>query len=115
MHIRQSLGDVDSGDNLFSTRKGKDTKLFLSYIAGLQKHLPAAMALTAPNVNSYRRTVRDIAAPTNTHWGHENRTVGLRIPDAKRAIGRETCRARGCTAVEIEVVDVSSKKTKKLQ
>lgn len=98
MHIHQSLVDVDSGENLFSTRQGKDTKLFLSYIAGLQKHLPAAMALIAPNVNSYRRIVRDLAAPINTHWGHENRTVGLRIPEAKRAARRVENRVPGADA-----------------
>jgi glutamine synthetase len=29
--------------------------------------------------------VRFLSAPINTHWGHENRTVGLRVPvsDAK--------------------------------
>lgn len=85
MHIHQSLVDVDTGENLFSTRQGRDTKLFLSYIAGLQKYLGDAMALIAPNVNSYRRIVRDLAAPINTHWGHENRTVGLRIPESKRS------------------------------
>jgi glutamine synthetase len=38
------------------------------------------MPLIAPFVNSYRRLVRFLSAPINTHWGHENRTVGLRVP-----------------------------------
>jgi glutamine synthetase len=42
--------------------------------------MPAAMALVAPNVNSYRRIARYTAAPINTHWGFDNRTVGLRVP-----------------------------------
>ena len=85
MHIHQSVVDAVTGENLFATRSGKDTKLFLAHIAGLQKHLPAAMPLIAPFVNSYRRLVRFLSAPINTHWGHENRTVGLRVPisDAK--------------------------------
>jgi glutamine synthetase len=95
MHIHQSLVDVNTGDNLFSTKQGRDTKLFLSYIAGLQKHLGNAMALIAPNVNSYRRIVRDLAAPINTHWGHENRTVGLRVPESKRAARRIENRVPG--------------------
>lgn len=81
MHIHQSLVD-DRGQNLFASRAGKDTKLFLAYIAGLQKFLPASMPLIAPYVNSYRRLVRFLSAPVNTHWGHENRTVGLRIPES---------------------------------
>ena len=38
------------------------------------------MALYAPNVNSYRRVTRYFASPINTHWGFDNRTVGLRVP-----------------------------------
>jgi glutamine synthetase len=80
MHIHQSIVDVETGKNLFATRAGKDSKLFLAHIAGLQRYLPAAMPLIAPFVNSYRRLVRFLSAPINTHWGHENRTVGLRVP-----------------------------------
>jgi len=80
MHIHQSVVDTQRGKSLFSTKGGKDTRLFLAHIAGLQKHLPAAMPLIAPFVNSYRRLVRFLSAPINTHWGHENRTVGLRVP-----------------------------------
>jgi glutamine synthetase len=80
MHIHQSVVDAKTGKNLFASKSGRDSKLFLSHIAGLQKHLPAAMPLIAPFVNSYRRLVRFLSAPINTHWGHENRTVGLRVP-----------------------------------
>ena len=80
MHIHQSVVDSRRGKSLFATKNGKDTRLFLAHIAGLQKYLPAAMPLIAPFVNSYRRLVRFLSAPINTHWGHENRTVGLRVP-----------------------------------
>ena len=40
----------------------------------------AAMALLAPNVNSYRRISRFQVAPINVHWGYDNRTAGLRVP-----------------------------------
>ncbi len=86
MHIHQSIVDMKSGQNLFAHgANGRNTKLFLSHIAGLQKFLPAVMPLMGPNVNSYRRLLRDSDAPINTHWGMENRTVGLRVPrsDAK--------------------------------
>jgi len=81
MHVHQSVVDRESGENLFAHKaNGRHTKLFLSHIAGLQKFLPYVMPLLAPNVNSYRRLVRDSDAPINTHWGLENRTVGLRVP-----------------------------------
>lgn len=82
MHIHQSLIDVKSGKNVFATKVGKDSKTFLNYIGGLQRYLPAAMPLLAPNVNSYRRIARYSDAPINVHWGHDNRTCGLRVPDS---------------------------------
>lgn len=80
MHIHQSLVDMKTGQNIFSNEDGSESPLFLSYIAGLQKYLPAAMALLAPYVNSYRRIVRHGAAPINIEWGYDNRTVGIRVP-----------------------------------
>jgi len=80
MHLHQSVVDAKSGRNLFGQKNGKDTELFHAHIAGLQKYLPAVMPLLAPNVNSYRRLVRNSDAPINTHWGYDNRTVGLRVP-----------------------------------
>ena len=98
MHIHQSIVDVKSGKNIFATRTGKDTRQFLAYIAGLQRYLPGAMALFAPYVNSYRRVVRDWSAPINTHWGHENRTVGLRVPASSPAARRIENRVPGADA-----------------
>jgi glutamine synthetase len=98
MHIHISIVDAEKGTNLFSTRNGKDTRLFLAYIAGLQRFLPAAMPLIAPYVNSYRRLVRYLSAPVNTHWGHENRTVGLRIPESEPKNRRIENRVPGADA-----------------
>lgn len=98
MHLHQSVVDIKTGKNLFSNRTGRDTKLFMSHIAGLQKHLPTAMALIAPNVNSYRRIVKWNAAPINTHWAVENRTVGLRVPNSDGAGRRVENRVAGADA-----------------
>jgi glutamine synthetase len=80
MHIHQSIIDTKTAQNVFSNPDGSPSKLFFSHIAGLQKYLPAAMALFAPNVNSYRRITRAALAPINVHWGYDNRTAGLRVP-----------------------------------
>ena len=82
MHIHQSLLDIKTGKNIFSTSSGKDSRRFIYYIGGLQRYLPAAMALLAPNVNSFKRIARYSDAPINVHWGQDNRTVGLRVPNA---------------------------------
>jgi glutamine synthetase len=97
MHVHQSLVD-DRGHNLFASRSGKDTRLFLAHIGGLQKFLPASMPLIAPYVNSYRRLVRFLSAPVNTQWGHENRTVGLRIPESDPKNRRVENRVPGADA-----------------
>jgi glutamine synthetase len=80
MHIHHSVVDMKSGKNIFSDKKGKETDHFLHFIAGMQNHLPGAVALLAPYVNSYRRYVPDFAAPINLEWGRDNRTTGLRVP-----------------------------------
>jgi len=98
MHIHQSIVDAETGENLFSTPDGEDTALFRAHVAGLQKHLHDAMALLGPNVNSYRRLVKDYAAPINTHWGHENRTVGLRVPASRPHSRRVENRIPGADA-----------------
>ena len=82
MHIHQSLIETETGRNIFSNPDGSPSKIFNHYLAGLQKYMPAGMALFAPYVNSYRRIVRHGAAPINVQWGHDNRTVGFRIPGA---------------------------------
>jgi glutamine synthetase len=79
MHVHQSLVD-DTGRNVFSTPDGEESPIFRQYIGGLQAYLPELMALFAPNVNSFRRFVRDSNAPINLDWGYDNRSVGLRVP-----------------------------------
>ncbi|GAB4129581.1 MAG: glutamine synthetase family protein [Rhodothalassiaceae bacterium] len=80
MHIHQSVVDAKTGRNVFSEADGTDTELFRHHIGGLQTYLPQAFPLMAPYVNSYRRFVSGMSAPTNVRWGRENRTVGLRVP-----------------------------------
>ncbi|WP_415393463.1 glutamine synthetase family protein [Paracoccus sp. SJTW-4] len=79
MHIHHSVVDA-AGRNIFSDEQGRETPAFMHFIAGMQAHLPAAIALLAPYVNSYRRYVPDFAAPINLEWGRDNRTTGLRVP-----------------------------------
>ena len=80
MHIHQSIIDKKGGKNVFSNADGSPSPLFFSHIAGLQRYLPSAMSLFAPNVNSYRRIQRYQVAPINVQWGYDNRTAGLRVP-----------------------------------
>ena len=98
MHIHQSILNKATGKNIFSNEDGTPTKEFYWYIGGLQKYIPAAMALFAPYVNSYRRLVRSNAAPINIQWGTDNRTVGIRSPVASAAARRVENRVIGADA-----------------
>ena len=95
MHIHQSVADIKTGKNLYANEDGADSELFHYAIGGLQRYLPASMALLAPFVNSYRRLVRDTAAPINVQWGRDNRTVGIRVPESPRAGRRLESRVAG--------------------
>lgn len=82
MHVHQSVVDAGTGLNIFSLADGRAAPLFMHYIGGLQRYMPAAMAIIAPYVNSYRRIMRHTAAPINIQWGMDNRTVGFRVPES---------------------------------
>ncbi|NRT56016.1 glutamine synthetase family protein [Sphaerotilus uruguayifluvii] len=97
MHIHQSITDAE-GRNIFSNADGSASDMFRWYIGGLQKYIPAAMALFAPYVNSYRRLARFTAAPINIQWGTDNRTVGIRSPVASPAARRIENRVIGADA-----------------
>ncbi|UYV38904.1 glutamine synthetase family protein [Rhodobacteraceae bacterium D3-12] len=80
MHVHHSVLDTETGQNIFSGPQGGETDAFFHFIAGLQNHMSSAIAMIAPYVNSYRRYVRDNAAPINLEWGRDNRTTGIRVP-----------------------------------
>ncbi|MEO1779962.1 MAG: glutamine synthetase family protein, partial [Pseudomonadota bacterium] len=71
MHIHHSVLDSETAQNVFVGPQGGDTDAFFHFIAGLQTHLPAALAVMAPFVNSYRRYVKDHAAGSDR---------GMRMP-----------------------------------
>ncbi|MGB2044370.1 MAG: glutamine synthetase family protein [Porticoccaceae bacterium] len=82
-HIHQSIISNANGNNIFATKEGEYSQAFYHYLGGLQKYTPYVMSFFAPNVNSYRRFAREVSSsPINLHWGYDNRTTGLRVPDA---------------------------------
>ena len=80
MHIHHSVIDEQTGQNIFSGPQGGETDAFFNFLGGMQKYLPSVIAVMAPYVNSYRRYVKDHAAPINLEWGRDNRTTGIRVP-----------------------------------
>ena len=79
MHVHISM--LDAADrNAFASDDGSDSPLLKRALAGLIDLMPASMALLAPNVNAYRRFLPESFVPLLASWGHNNRTVALRIP-----------------------------------
>ena len=78
-HLHQSLWDLDGSKNLFHDEKGElgMSATFRHYLAGVLHTLPEFTAMYAPTINSYRRLVPGMWAPTRACWAPENRTAGL--------------------------------------
>lgn len=89
-HFNMSLADSGTGENLFKSSddpRGCDlSKLGYQFLAGILRHLPAIMAVVAPQVNSYKRLVKQGSmsgftwAPVFACYGNNNRTNAMRIP-----------------------------------
>ncbi|KFB11118.1 glutamine synthetase family protein [Nitratireductor basaltis] len=88
MHIHQSIVDAKTGRNVFSDENGEETDTFRHFIGGLQRHIPNALIMLAPYVNSYRRLTQGTSVPVNTRWGYDNRTTAFRVPRSDPAARR---------------------------
>ncbi|MET3523573.1 glutamine synthetase [Mesorhizobium abyssinicae] len=88
MHIHQSIVDRKTGRNVFSAEDGSETDDFFHFIGGMQKHVPNALVMFAPYVNSYRRLTQAASAPVNNKWGYDNRTTAFRVPRSDPAARR---------------------------
>lgn len=93
LHVHVSLADRD-GCNHFAA----DPAALGHAIAGLQATMAESMLLCAPNANSYRRLRPLSYAPVATTWGHDNRTVALRVPSGPPAARRIEHRLAGADA-----------------
>ena len=79
LHLHLSLVDMD-GMNVFDPAHA-DGEITLGHaVAGLQATLHEAMALFAPNLNTYRRFKPDEFTPVTRDWGENNRSVAIRLP-----------------------------------
>ena len=79
MHIHASLADA-AGKNAFATDDPVSHPLLRQCVAGLKATMGDALAVFAPNANSYRRFRKHSYAPVKPNWGINNRTVSIRIP-----------------------------------
>jgi glutamine synthetase len=79
-HVHLSLWDDEGRSSLYDPRaEGGLSALGRHFIAGVTEHLPALVALTTPNYNSFRRLVPSAWASATTGWGFDNKEVALRV------------------------------------
>ncbi len=95
-HFHMSLWDKGSGNNLFYDESDPNglSKMAYHWIGGLKAHAKAAIAVTAPSVNSYKRLIAGTPrsgaswAPVYISYGGNNRTQMLRLPGPGRVEDR---------------------------
>jgi glutamine synthetase len=79
LHVHVSMNDATSR-NIFASDDPAGTPELRQAIGGMKDSMAEAMAVFAPNANSYRRFVSESYAPIAPIWGINNRSVSLRVP-----------------------------------
>ncbi|MGQ0672515.1 MAG: glutamine synthetase family protein [Hyphomicrobium sp.] len=96
-HLHVSLVD-GKGRNVFASDDPVNNQPLRHAIGGMKATMADAMAIFAPNANSYRRFRKSSYAPIAPNWGVNNRTVSLRVPAGKGAACHVEHRASGADA-----------------
>jgi glutamine synthetase len=80
-HLHLSLWD-DDGANVLADPDSPDglSDLCRHFIAGQLAHARGTTPVMAPTINAYKRFLAQAFGPWNVTWGHDNRTVYVRIP-----------------------------------
>lgn len=97
MHAHLSLLDK-TGRNAFDGGGNGPAPLIRHAVAGMLASLAEAMLVFAPHHNSYRRFVPGSYAPVVAAWGHDNRSVPVRVPETHGKGARVEHRVSGSDA-----------------
>lgn len=101
LHIHASVYDQQGG-NIFASSARADpptlTPALRHGVGGLAATMNEAMAIFAPNANSYRRFKAGAFAPCDPSWGYDHREVALRIPVSTEENRRIEHRVAGADA-----------------
>lgn len=94
-HVHQSL--FKDGNNAFVDPQARHgmSDLMRSYMAGQLAHAAELTYFLAPYVNSYKRFVAGMFAPTKAIWSMDNRTAGFRVCGGSSKAVRVECRIGG--------------------
>jgi glutamine synthetase len=80
-HLHISLCDAKTGENAFYGEGDPSnmSKTMCQFVAGQVRYMPELLAMVCSTINSYRRLVPGMWAPTAANWGVENRTTSVRV------------------------------------
>jgi glutamine synthetase len=80
-HFHISLLGIQHEENVFHDPNSPDglSDLCRWFIGGQLEHARALAAFLAPTVNCAKRYQANSYAPNTISWGHENRSVGIRV------------------------------------
>jgi len=89
-HVNQSLIDLETGENVFSSGNGGLSDFALNYVGGILSHAKGMSLIVAPLVNSYKRLVPHYEAPVYIAWGYANRSALVRVPEYPEGMDKTT-------------------------
>ncbi|MFP6655661.1 MAG: glutamine synthetase [Myxococcota bacterium] len=80
-HLHLSLCDKASGENVFyaEDKPANMSATMCQFVAGQVRYMPELLAMVCSTINSYRRLVPGMWAPTAANWGIDNRTTAVRV------------------------------------
>jgi len=80
-HLHISLVDLATDQNAFHAEGAPHgmSETMQHFIAGQVRYLPELLSMVCSTINSYRRLVPGMWAPTSSNWGVENRTTAIRV------------------------------------
>lgn len=99
LHVNLSFKD-DKGRNAMdgATERGKLSKLVSGCIAGLIRHHESLGGIVAPTVNSYARLKPASLCGYWANWGHDHRSVAVRVSGESGGAARIEHRVGDCAA-----------------
>ena len=99
LHVNLSFRDKD-GNNAMAggTERGKLSSLVSGCIAGLIRHHESLGGIVAPTVNSYARLKPASLCGYWANWGHDHRSVAVRVSGEGGSASRIEHRVGDCAA-----------------
>ncbi len=78
-HLHQSLANVETGENAFTSPDLLLSATGLHYTGGVLEHVRAGTAFSNPTINGYKRLNANPLAPKRAVWSNDNKAAMCRL------------------------------------